>query len=346
MANPPPKNPSGITAPTGKDMTTAGVGETAFADQGGAYLQPGEGKQLYDQTKGAFTKPGVGEQVGGDVAQDLLKGSQGSTYGTDYWEGVAGSGNSKDPGMIDAAWKNMQSVDANMDPYYDLAFQDTERQLNRASAARGRFNSTEAMRDVGEASTRLNAQQAKDEAHYKLDRAEKMGNLAVSGTAGKAGWQTSMGDLAFRAGTEKREYGEAAARVASQAQDDEMKRMSTGIAAALGIDADQLASLEGYMGAARDAQTLRENRVTGGLDRTLKMGELIAAKYGTANTTDTGKGEDQAETIVASAEDKRRQEEAEQKARELEMAEATAILQESYGGGSSGGTGGTSTQVR
>jgi hypothetical protein len=235
--------------------------------------------------------------------------------------------------MIVAAWKNMQGVSANMDPYYDLAFQDSARQLNQASASRGRFNSTGAMNQITQASTRLNAQQAKDEAGYQLDRAKAMGDLAVSGTAGKADWMTNMGNLAFGAADEKREYGEAASAAANIAQTSELNRLHEGFAAALGIDVDQLNSLIGGMETAEGVQGARFDRLKYEQEQLMKIADRILGYYDGVNTADQNKGETGVATSLAQQEEKRRLEEEEANRRRQELADAQASLQESYGGG-------------
>lgn len=326
---PPNANPSGITAPTGKDLTTPGTGEQFYDWYGGAFTDPGAAQKLWGEVGDQFTTPGLGETISGDIAKDLAKGSQGDSYGQDYWQGIQGQ--ISDPGMIDEAWKNMQGTSADLNPYYDLAFQDTQRQLDRASAARGRFNSSESMRTLGDASARLNAQQAKDESDYQLKRAGLMGDLAVKGTAGKADWLTGMGELAFGAGEEKLKYGQAASAISSQAQENELARLQAGLQAALGVDAGQLARLLGGTEASLAAQDAREGRIGSQMDYTLKLGELIDRLYGEASTSDAGAGGTQIETGLADVTDQQRQQQAEANARLQAILDSIQTGAEIYG---------------
>jgi len=288
------------------DMTAPGAYEEAYAEHGGAFFEQGEASQLYDEVGDTYDAPMLGEQVSGDVANELLRGTQGSSYGQDFYEGLLGSGGTADPGMIEAAWKNMLGTSADLNPYYDLAFQDSQSQINAAAAARGMYNSSGAMRSLTQASTRLNAQQAMDEAKYGLDRATAMGNLAVEGTRGKADWLTSMGDLAFGAADEKREYGEAASVIADRASKGELDRLKAKFDAAFGVDTTEANRLALGMEAAHGAQDAREGRIMDVANFEARMAEALARIYGEANANDAGSGSDQVGAGMGAGEDSRR----------------------------------------
>jgi hypothetical protein len=304
--------------------------ENAYAEHGQDFFAPSNQDDFYSKAGAAFEAPGVGERMGGQVADDLYVGSQGSSYGQDFYEGQQGSG-----GMIPQAWKEMnESVAPDLGGYYDLAFQKDQRRLNRASAARGSLNSTAAMRGLQEASSANSAQQAKDEYTYKLERSKALGDLAVRGTQ-------TMGELAFSAGDERREYGEAAAQVADQAQKSELERLATGFEANMGRDNTRLAGLVGGMNAADIAQAAREKRITYEQEVNLRMAEIIAGTWGGFMEGDSARGETGAATALSGETDANNQAKNDALARQQRWNDFVESLSK-YGGGNggSGGTGG------
>lgn len=282
------------------DLTNPGTGEVAVAEHGGEFLDEGNQQKLLDTYSPALTSRGAGETTGYAVSGDMRAGMRGGSTGQQFYSGLAGSGQMNDPDMIGKAWGTLsEDVDPNLDAYYDLAFQKDQRRINRAASARGRLSSTDTMRNIQESSTELSARQAKEEADYKLKRAEAMMKGAVEGTKGKADWMTSMGDLAFNAADERREYGEAAANIANNAQLSELNRMKTGFMGALGADADQLASLQGYIGAKMDAQTARESRLSIEPDMMIRFLHEMVPLYTSGVAADATTGGEQVEGGVA-----------------------------------------------
>lgn len=345
---PPNAKPTGL-APTGaEDMIAPGQGQQAFDWYGGAFFEPTTGQNLWGDIGKGFEAPGISERVGGDLAEGLAKkGTQGDTYGVDYVQGLQGSGAMKMPGMVDEAWKNVKALEADVGGYYDNAFTDAQRKLNRSQAARGRLNSSDSIRAAGEQANKFAGERAKAEGDFRMQRAQAMNELAVQGTGAKRDWLTGMGDLAFKAGTEQREYADTASQIATRAQDSETARMESAFNAAFGVDNASTDRLMSGMEAAFGAQDLHDNRFYKGLEAEILLGDKAVDVYGEkgAGGADADSANAGISTGVAAAEDARRAEEAESQAANQAMVDSLALAAET-GGKIAGSRGGSAGGVR
>lgn len=270
------------------DLTKLGSAERAYRDHGEDFFSPGQAAGQYAANQGAYNTPGQGETVSGAVASDLQRGSQGESAGQDYWQGVNGHYAAGGPGYVkDAHSQFDKNVGGpGLDAYYDRAFEQGSRRLDRASAARGQFGSSEAMRGQRDLSSSLGAEQANREADYNLRRQQQLTQSAQAASGDELGWTQGLGGLAFQAGQEKLSYGMGAANVAAQAQGLEQDRIASGYNAAMGIDQYDLANRSAGMGAANVAQGAREGRLQGMFDNQITVGDRVAGYYGDAISRD------------------------------------------------------------
>jgi hypothetical protein len=302
--------PGDVVATTKKapnyDLSGPGAGEKAYADYGSRFFDPGQAQGFYEQNKGAYSTPGQGENVSKQVADDFQRGSQGESAGQDYWQGVNGKYGAGGPGYSTDAYSQFDQnvgADAGLDAYYDAAFAKTSRQLDRASAARGQFNSSEAMRGQRDASVALNAEQANREADFRLRSQQLRQQGASAASADELGWTQGMGQLAFGAADERLRYGESAAGMASNAQQLGMDRLASGYNAAMGIDQYNVGSAATGMGMAFDAQAAREGRIQGMFNNQLAIGDRVSGAYGSALERDAEYAQQQTGTAMGSAKD-------------------------------------------
>jgi hypothetical protein len=325
---PPNANPTGFAQPTSaEDMITPGVGQQAFDWYGGEFFEPTTGQGLWGNIGGDFQKPGASERIGGDLAENLAsRGTQGDTYGVDYWQGIQGQ--TADPRMIDEAWSNIKGVENDIDSYYDNAFTSAQRKLNRSQAARGRFDSTDAIRAAGEQANQFEGARAKDESTFRMERAKAMNDLAVQGTNAKRDWLMGMGDIAFKAGDEERQYADTASVIADRAQNAEINRMQSAFNAAFGVDNASTSRLSTGFEAAFGAQEARDNRAFKGTELDILLGDKAAGVYGKEGE---GEGElvgSALGTGMAAAADKQRAQEAEAQASQQAYLDALALTGE------------------
>jgi hypothetical protein len=286
-------------------MTTPGVGQQAFDWYGGEFFDPTAGQNLLGVMGRDFLNRGVNERVGGDLAEWAAnKGTQGDTYGVDYVQGLAGK--TDVPGMIDEAWSNVKGLENDVSGFYDNAFNSAQRKLNRGQAARGRFDSSDAIRASAEQATDFAGKRAKDESEFRAKRAELMDTLAVQGTTAKKDWITGMGDLAFKAGTEQREYADTASQIADRAQASEEARRRGAFEAAFGVDQNKNTARATGMEAAFGAQDLHDNRAYKGLEYDILMGDKAASIYNAESLREAGLSEDQINAVLAMATDHER----------------------------------------
>jgi hypothetical protein len=222
-----PGQPNGNPQPqkfTG-DFSTAGPMEKFFADNQGRYTAPGQGQAWYDANKGSFG-PGQADQ---------------------YWNGVAGRGQTAPPQTTNYAKDAYQAFTGgspqDMSPFYDNAVRKTGEGIERAYAARGMRGGSAELDQLSEANTNLRAQEARDNASYGLQRYGLGGQLASGADASSGrdvqnqlGWLTGMGGLGLGV------------------QNADLNRLMAQAGIASGLDSTNLNWLNSGMNAANAAQ--------------------------------------------------------------------------------------------
>jgi hypothetical protein len=232
-------------APTGWDMTGAGVGEQYWDQNQGRFGPGGEGSDFWQQNKGAFGSPGQGEQ---------------------FWNQAMGAWNQRlqqpKTNRAEEAYQQIQgqmpdlATDPGLDPYYQRAMQETERRMNRQAMATGQLGSSVANASMGNAMSGLAAERANREAEYNLARSADSRNwqgLGLSaaqgadqtGLAGQnadLGWVTGMGGLGL------------------STQGAGLGRTVAGMESGMNLDQLDLARLQAGMSGAMGAQDLRRTR--------------------------------------------------------------------------------------
>lgn len=154
----------------GFDMSGPGAAEDAYARYGSQLAAP-SASEAYNNTynpvaargqtaTGAFTSQynPMGQQsaLGQYNNPGAMDASRNATASGQYWNSVQGQSN---------APKDMSG-------YYDRASERTASGINRQASARGMYNSSAAMDQLGRAESDLRGQQARDEAQYGLQSAQ------------------------------------------------------------------------------------------------------------------------------------------------------------------------------
>lgn len=154
----------------GFDMSGPGAAEDAYARYGGQLAAPSAAEQYNDtfnpvaargQTAtGAFTSQynPMGQQsaLGEYNSPGAMDSARNATASGQYWNSVQGQANAP----------------RDMSGYYDRASERTASGINRQASARGMYNSSAAMDQLGRAESDLRGQQARDEAQYGLQSAQ------------------------------------------------------------------------------------------------------------------------------------------------------------------------------
>jgi hypothetical protein len=186
--------------------------------------KPGAAEDAYTQHSGAFFQP---SQVG------------------QYWNSVAGNANT--PTQSAGAYQQyQQSQPADMSGYYNRAEDRATGRVNDQMAARGMYGSSYGAGQATTAITDLEAQRAKDEAGYGLQRAQVGGQLA--GQADQTGLSKTLG------------YGQLAG----------------------GADAARISGASAGMSAAGMAQGARRQRTQDAFDNIWRPSAAIAGMTGDA----------------------------------------------------------------
>lgn len=242
-----PVNPPGSTDPGMGGMTDpfAGMfgggsgGDYQGTPIGGAqglnFLQPGAAEQFFNQVGGRFADPTMSE----GYAKDVM--------------GQYGGGNT--PGVsnrADQAYQQfLSSTPADMSSYYTNAERQAQEQLDRTMAARGAYGSSAAADMSGEMLANMEADRAKAEAGYGLQRA---------GLGGQLG---------------------SAADVSSRGQSQNALNWMQGLQGVAGqSDTMGLNRLLGGMGAASAAQGAQTTRGQNMFNNQLNMGNALSGTMG------------------------------------------------------------------
>lgn len=213
------------------NMQGPGAAESAYNAYMPSYQAPGAGMQWWQQNQGQFGQPGASEDYFQNTRQQYQDPTNAQGYYSDW--------NDKSEGLS-----------ADMAPYYDRAKERSTADLDKAFAARGMFGSSASTDAVGQAVTDLEAQRAKDEAQYGLERA-----------AEQRAWSGLGGTLASAADSSNLGYLTAGQGAASDAQNAQLARLLGAGGMAQGFDAGQLNRMNAGMNAAGLAQGARRQRV-------------------------------------------------------------------------------------
>lgn len=199
-AGTPYQGPNQWSLQGGFDISGPGAAEDAYGRYGQQLATPGYAEQFAQQASlpqaragtatAAYTQqynPMAGpsrvdtyaqgnQPLGGQGAAERYASDQGAyqragdaTASGQYWQSLQGQ----------------QNVPKDMGAYYDRAREKGSAQIDRATAARGQFNSSAALDQQREFSADMGAAQAKAEADYALQSAD-LNNRIRSGAAGQA----------------------------------------------------------------------------------------------------------------------------------------------------------------
>lgn len=206
----------------------------------GALSGPGAAEQQWETTKNQYAQP---------TATDKLWGQIGNTWQTQQGQG---------PTIAQQGYQQYQQnapLPANLDPYYQNAWQHSAADLNRQWGGRGQYNSSNALQALGQSRTDLAADQSKAEADYALKR-----------VAEQRAWQQAASDEAIKN------------------QTADLWRL--GLVGGIANDASQndLARLAGGMAGASQAQQAEQGRVRGQITDTENAADAamrqLFAQYG------------------------------------------------------------------
>lgn len=218
----------------GANLYQQGAGEEQWDATKGAYSAPGAASQWWGANQGAYGAPGSGEQF---AAQQTAKYAGGTPQVTQ-----------NSATAYNASLGAQPNLSANMDPYYENAKRRSAEEINSQMAARGMMGGTPGMDRVAESFTDLNAQQARDEAQYGLQRSADMrgwsglqGQLAGQADQTSAlksqderSWMSGLGDLAMSGQNAWLGRMGQAGQLAGQADQADLSRLNSGMNAAMG----------------------------------------------------------------------------------------------------------------
>lgn len=262
------------SAPRGLDQTNQGVGEQLWDIRQDDFFRPGEASQFSAANKGAYTTQGFGETRGTEVSNELAKGGAGEKY----WEGIQGRYNNGGPDYVQDAYGSFDAaVDPGLGSYYDRAFQQASQGINKQLAARGQYGSSAGMQQLGNVATGLGAERANREAAYGLERFRTKMGAAATASGDERAWVQGLGDMAFRAGDERRAYLGDSASVAAGVQGQGFDRLGQGYSQAAQNDQFGLANRNSGFAQAFGAQDRRDNRIQQGFDNQIGFSSVLAA---------------------------------------------------------------------
>ena len=164
--------------------------DTAFWDQ------PTTLGTYADTNQQAIENMGLGGTLAGAAGWGAL--GEPNTQG-DYFNDVLASGGPTSNTQDVFDWF-AQTSPADMSGYYDRGEANATADINRQFAARGMYGSSAATDALANAYADMEAQQARDEAQYGLDRASLGGTLAGAADTASLGSVMGLGELAKNAG--------------------------------------------------------------------------------------------------------------------------------------------------
>lgn len=211
----------GVSGPNFGSFMDKPPDPTADESMGLNFAQPGAAEQYFSNTGGEYQQPWQSERFANYAEDKYKNGTPGvSNLSLEaYQKGMAGQ----------------PQLDADMSKYYENAKRRAAESIDQSMAARGLYSSSAATDRIGEAFTDLEAQRAKDEANYGLQRSGELrswGQLGgtLSGQAddqslaasnNERGWLESLGGLSSQADSSRLgrlQSGQSAANAAQDAQ--------------------------------------------------------------------------------------------------------------------------------
>jgi hypothetical protein len=253
------------------DLSTPNLAETGSANvYDKAMALPNNAGGYWDSTKGYWVNSTAGQQYVGSQLPGMTAPGAGQTYQADtasMFGSHAGGGNA-----INQVLSGFEKPDIANDPglaaYYDLAKKRALASIDQNSATRGTYGSSAALGQGADAMATLEAQKAKEEAAYNLNRLAEQrqweqlhGSLAKSAEESALGWATEGGNLAMSAEDLARGKQKDAIDAALGMDEGEFNRAMGGISAAKAADAGALGGLDLALEAAGQAGSARNARV-------------------------------------------------------------------------------------
>lgn len=220
--------------------------ETAFAQHGQEFFQPGAATDFWNQYGSQFGQPSAAGQ---------------------YFNSVSGKSAPTTQNRSDQAYeqyqREMPSIlqAPDLGTYYDQAQARTLRGITNDQTSRGLYGSSAGAGVAGDAIANLQAQRANREADYNLARnADRRASLSGASDAARAGDITDLAngqlDLSWMSGM---------GNLASGADSSRLTGLATGMSAAGNASDERLRGLSGGMAAAGASQGAEQNREQGQL---------------------------------------------------------------------------------
>lgn len=243
----------------------AGFGETFNQNNINQFGQAGQGQQFWNQVQGKFNTQG---QYGGP---NLAAESYNRTVG-------------QIPG----------SLQPSFDKAFDRAKETAVGDANSQAAARGAYGSSQALNNVGNVITDIEAQRANRASDFALQDSQNQANWqGLAGQQGRAADQSSMqgfgtnlqgiqsfGDMAFNAEGQDLNRDRFASSVGFGIQDQGFGRVGQGTQLAMGLDSADLNRTNSGFAAANQAQNQRDGRIQGAFDNTRNMQNDLTGFFG------------------------------------------------------------------
>ncbi len=242
------------------------------------FEQPGFGEQFTQENIGAFGQPGQGQQFWNQVMGSYNQNGQ-QYNGPNNAQEAYGRTSDAIPG----------SLNPSFDAYYDRARDNAVGAADSAAASRGVYGSSSALNNVGNVITDIESQRANRASDFALqDSQNQRGWMDSAGNQARSADLTGLntfssgleglgayGDLAFNAENADLSRDSGAMGYAQGAGNQEMNRLTSGIEAALGLDAGSLSRLNSGFNASNTAQDQRDNRIGGQYDDQMQMLQML-----------------------------------------------------------------------
>lgn len=239
-----------------------GALETAWDQHGGNYWQTPNSVNFWNGSQNAINNPGMAETYAQGAATRYAGGTPGVSNALgDYYSGFG----SRRP-----------ELSANLDPFYDNAERRAGEKLRAELAAKGMYSSSGADDQTREMLTNFEAQKAKDEAQYGIERSNAL-----------LGWETQGGteargvdEMSNTRSQNERDWMTALSNATTAGQAAENTRLTTGGTLSQNADNAWLSALNGGFNAADRTQAATNAREDDAWTRQFDLAKALAGIYG------------------------------------------------------------------
>jgi hypothetical protein len=285
-------------SPYGMDQTQQGVGEQYWSNNQQKWGNSPQMDWASSQLP-KFEQPGFGEAFNQKNIKQFGKAGQGQQF----WNQVQGKFNTQGqyggPNLAAESYnRTVGAIPGSLQPTFDKAFDRAKEtavgDANSQAAARGAYGSSQALNNVGNVITDIEAKRADRASQFALqDSQNQAAWQGLAGQQGRAADQSEMGgfgtnlqgiqsfgDMAFNAENQDLNRDRFASGVGFGIQDQGFSRVGQGINAAMNLDSADLNRTNSGFQASMGAQDQRDGRIQGAFDNTRNMQNDLTGFFG------------------------------------------------------------------